>query len=363
MAMAGDDGVATITVTPGKTGTVGSGNTGTAGGSVTSSAAGQARLPNVGTAYNKTNFTFTEKKLNFEIILGTGDFGQGTGQSVLLEGHQADIQIQKMAQGWGDALTGRIFGVPFNIMNALCTLGKTRLTMRQNFIRVYAGDDESGMTMVFSGVLTTANVNFASAPEVSLDINALTNALLNVRPHIPVQWSGGVDVVTILASFASFAALTFENSGVQGIMLRDVYLWGSWHDQVREVCEMANIDWYLDGITLAIWPKWGRRNGEVVLVDKDHGLVGYPGFGDASISFVMLYSPNMIFGRMVNLQSVLPAACGLWYVRSLNYALTARVADGPWFITVEAFRWNDEGQDTTQLPDGTQVTTPQYGAS
>jgi hypothetical protein len=76
--------------------------------------------------------------------------------------------------------------------------------------------------------------------------------------------------------------------------------------------EAGGISWnHGDLGILAIWPKFGSRGGAIPLIAPPPlgGMVAYPTYSALGIDVQTLYTPSIGFGRQVQVQSSLQAAC------------------------------------------------------
>ncbi len=69
-----------------------------------------------------------------------------------------------------------IFGLPLDMMNQLSVVGTQINAIAKNSITVEAGDDESGMHLVFAGNIINAFVDANNMPNVCLRVSASPGA-------------------------------------------------------------------------------------------------------------------------------------------------------------------------------------------
>jgi hypothetical protein len=152
----------------------------------------------------------------------------------------------------------------------------------------------------------------------------------------PISFKGSVDAALVLSGIASQMGYSFENSGVTG-SLSNPYYPGTPKEQLSKVCRDVHCQSDVDDgkKVIAVWPKGKARDGEIVLVSKDTGLVGYPAFSQAGIQFRTLFNPSIVFGRHIRMESQLGPANGRWKVNALAHRLESNVPGGQWFTDVE----------------------------
>lgn len=289
--------------------------------------------------------SFVERKITVAITLGSGDFGGGKGNTVTLEGYWVHANITKGGAPTWDAAEIRIWGPSASLMNQLTRLGKPLAYPRNNTVTVTAGDDQSGMSQVFSGIILTAYGDFDGAPDVNLFLSCFSNAVTAAKPIQPISFPGSADIAVIANQIASSMGLSFINDGVSG-QLSNQYLAGSAIQQLNKLAAAGNFNYVTNGgsagQSLEIWPKGKSRGAQGPLISgKDGTLVGYPKYSDAGVILQALYQPGMGLGSAFTLESEsVPSADGTWFVLHLNYELECLNPRGsnPWFMNIEAQR-------------------------
>ena len=144
-----------------------------------------------------------------------------------------------------------------------------------------------------------------------------------------------------MGNIAKEMGLSLENSGVPA-QLTNAYFPGSLDDQRKACAEAANIYATIDHVrgVLAIWPKNGYRNAEIVTIGPTTGLVGYPTFTYQGVRFTCLWNPNVVFGRRIQIVSSLAPANGIWVPANIMTELVTEVDNGPGVMSIEAYSRN-----------------------
>lgn len=272
-------------------------------------------------------------KLRFR--LAQGDFGAGGQDTVEIEGLRCSANIMYSGINYAQADV-QIWGMPFELMSKLTVLNKTRFEEQQyNELIIEAGDD-GGTSACFSGGIIEAWIDGRQAPDVVFHVSAYTGlfALSQIIP--PTSYKGSVDAAFVISGIASQIGYAFENSGVSA-RLTDPYKPGTPKAQIESVCGDVDCAWMIDDVAkvVAIWPKDRARDGDVLKVNPESGLIGYPSFTQAGIQFATLYSPNLAFGRMIEMESQFAGANGQWRVFGVAHRLESNVPGGSWFTDVE----------------------------
>jgi len=283
--------------------------------------------------------SFIERLLSFEIALGKGNFGESGASTVTLSGYRAVVTIVKQGLGAFGQAEIRIFGLDFNIMNQISTLGSSYLqaTQRRNQVVINAGDAVNGMAQVFSGTIVMARADFTAAPDASFVILAQTGLYFAMKPVSPLSFSGSVNVATIMSNIAAQMGIGFENNGVS-VILNNPYLPGTAYQQAAAAARAANINWTIDAETgpLAIWNKGQSRGGKIPLYTPETGMIGYPSYTQNGITVRAIYTPgnDPLMGGQVQVQSSLQPATGNWIVYAATYELASQMPGGDWSMTL-----------------------------
>lgn len=269
--------------------------------------------------------------------LQSGNFA-GTGSNTLtVTGLKTWFTMSQVGGVSRDAVHLVVFGLTQSQMNQLSTYGMPPDQNFNNEVTVQAGDAVSGMATVFQGTITSADANYGP-PEASLVVRAYLGQYISVAPAASLSYRGTADAATIMGNIAQKMGLTLENSGVN-VKLSNPYFSGSLFDQAKSCARAGNFYAVLDGKNnvLAIWPKGQNRNGSVLTISPQSGLVGYPEFTLKGVVFTAVWNPNIIFGRAVKLISSLQAATGMWVPMQIDTNLQSETPDGAWFMQITAY--------------------------
>lgn len=150
------------------------------------------------------NTSFTKKLLEAHITLAEGGFntatGQGANTKIIRLG--MDVDIQKPGGKEKNKAKVKIFNMPLADMETLTTLAFKPLQASKNRIAVYAGDEEHGMSLAFSGDIVSAVPNFNAAPDPSFDVECITGYVASITPVPPLTAQGAQDVATLMQGLA-----------------------------------------------------------------------------------------------------------------------------------------------------------------
>jgi len=281
-----------------------------------------------------------KRKIDVTITLGTGSFGEdpaGSANTVTLTGLKVAASISKGSLPTLDRANIRVWGMSLSLLNQLTRLGKPLAAIRDNTIRLSAGDDVSGMSQVFTGTIYSAYADFENMPNVALTVSALNGLVDLTKPVAPASFPQGGDVATICAQIAAAMGKPFVNHGVT-VRLGPSYFPGTSIDQLRKVCRDANIfaltNGGPNGDAVEIWPKGSARGGLIPVISPETGLVKYPRFSDQGVAVTTLYNPGLSFNGQFELRSSVTPANKVWTIYDLTYELESETPGGKWFCNI-----------------------------
>lgn len=284
--------------------------------------------------------SFLERKIDLTFKLASGSFDETGTSENSVTGLRVTTKLLKAGGPSMGTAQIEVYGMTMSFMNKLSTLGMRLSNVPRNTVTVSAGDDTSGMGVVFIGTITYAWIDFAASPEVPFRIDAHTLGAEAVIQAKPSSFKGSTDVATVLSGLAQQMGLQFENNGVTS-KLSNTYLAGSARSQALAVVQHAGISWNGgDNGILAIWPKnKSRTGGQIPRVAADTGLQGYPSFTANGIHLTTLFNPSIQFGSMIQVETDprLASANGTWAVYELTHDLEAQVINGRWHSDLSAY--------------------------
>lgn len=279
---------------------------------------------------------FAKRFINLKFQLGEGGFGGGA-DTVELKGYRCSLDISRAGGIQLAEANIRIFGLPLETMNKLTVLQVYAYAQtRKNTVTVSASDELNGEGVCFEGTIREAWADASSPPDVVFAITAFANLHDAGKTPSPTSYSGSVDVATVISGLANQMGYGFENSGVSA-KIDSPYLPGTFKEQLRRVAQAADINLYVDDVqrSVAIWPRGQARDGQMIKISRDTGMVSYPSFTQYGLQVTTLYNPSLNFGRKVQIESDLTAATGTWVIASVAHNLEADVPGGVWFTTVD----------------------------
>lgn len=278
--------------------------------------------------------SFTKKKINVQFTLANGSFGSGKNNTATITGLRVLANI--VVTGGETQATAElaIYGLPLDMMNQLSVVGTQISASYKNSITVEAGDDESGMHLVFAGNIINAFVDANNMPQVCFRVSAAPGMYYAMKPVPPLSIKGSADAAGMMQKIAGQMGLGFENAGVTA-KLANPYFGGTLLTQAKAIARHAGFDMFIDKNTMAIVPPKKSRSGGAVLVSPETGMVGYPQFNQAAIIVTALYSPEYKIGGEIKVESALTAANATWKIFYMEHHLESEVPKGQWFTVMK----------------------------
>jgi hypothetical protein len=292
---------------------------------------------------------YIQRRIDLIFEIGRGKNGEDGTELITIRGLRVSAQIEKLSAivGGSGACQVAVYGLPFELINALSSMGEQIPLVRKNKITVLAGDQNS-VAEVFSGDIVEAWADFNAMPDVAMTISAMPGLLAAVKPVDALSVDGTVDAVLLMRQLADRMGYQFENSGVPATMLDHPYYPGTAMDQAGAIAVAAHINWTIDHDTLAIWPINGfRPGGDIPLISRETGMIGYPSYARNGIKVRSAFNPAIKFGGKMKIDCEIHGATGEWIIFMMSHDLMSEAPDGPWFTDLEGYRL---GQVSAGIP-------------
>ena len=259
---------------------------------------------------------------------------QDGGESVNLDGLRSTAIISNLGTV-AAMLQLKVYGMTLAQMNAYSSIGASLVASDALTITVNAGNENEALAQVFKGTIRASYIDLGSMPDVSFSCSANTGFLNKGSPASPTQSNGIKTAQGMIASLAALAGLAVDDSTTKPINLSNQYLYGSLIDQITQVARIAAIPIDIANGKVALWDNMGNRSGELIELNPQNGLIGYPSYWEAGFNVKSEFNPDLTAGRQVNLTSGLTKANGVHSIINVIHEISTLSPDGAWFSTAK----------------------------
>ena len=280
------------------------------------------------------------------MAMAEGVFENGANQ-ITVEGLPTIVDIQKQGGDERPSCEVTISNLNIDIVEKLTTLSFRPLQRFKNQITINAGDVGKQLQTIFIGDFETAYGDFQNVPTMNLIVKAISAQHGALTPSPAIAIDGTQRVEHLMEQWAREAGCTLENNGVNASVSNTVYT-GSPVEKAKTLAREVGIELIIDDNKFIIMPKGKAVEGNAILVDKDHGLLGYPAFSNEGIEFRSIFNENFRIGGLVQVKSIVPRASGIWKIVKISTKLEAYVPNGgDWTSTISA-TWVQEESNAEQ---------------
>lgn len=283
--------------------------------------------------------SFQRRRLRLTFQLVTGSFNKdGQPDTVVLEDFRCRVEITAPG-GYEFAMChARIFGIDKETMDRLTIINFMNVEVMRNALTIEATDNEGQFVKIFVGDIIQGTPDYNAAPDVPFVVEARSGLVSSLAPSTASSFPGVRKVSDIIETLADEVGLDIDDNGVT-TTLTDQYLYGTAIQKIQRIALNANIQyWYLpeEGV-LAIAPMGVARDKyPTVKYSVSTGLVKWPIKIKVGIEFTALFSPQVMHGCRITMESSVPVCNGDWYIVSMTHHLDSEMPGGAWFTNFTA---------------------------
>lgn len=279
------------------------------------------------------NTSFIRRKMQVHLTLRAGTFADGSNSKII-----SDLAMSASVEKLGPPDFGKcsvsIKGMALDDAQQLTTLAFNPLNAytARNYVNIFAGDDLSGFSQIFAGTITSAGAEFADGqPGVNFKLEGQIGFMGSVTPASPNAINGTQPAASFIEKQALAAGMTFENQGVSATLSNCIFN-GSAIQQARQAANMVDAELITDDDKMILLPRNGVRDkGQMFLINKDSGLLGYPKITQSGVEIKTIFNPAYRFAQCFELQSIVPKTSGIWRIVKLTHKISANdPKDGSW---------------------------------
>lgn len=296
--------------------------------------------------------SLVKRKITVTFSIASSGLGpNGDADTVTLTGLRCSCQIQNAGMETGSIMALRIEGMTLDDMNRLSQVEYRPAIITRNTVTVQAGDDENGMSEIFSGGISGAFVDFSGAPNVAFQVQAIASLIPSNMTIDGTSFKGAVQADTIFQAIADKAGLDYRGYGIKDV-LTDPAFNGSPAQQIDACARAIKARYIISLNTLMVWPKdFVPDTSNVQSISADNGLIGYPGYSAYGVTLDTIFNPKLTFYQPISIASqYLPAAWvndngqlpgyapsnGIWVIYNISHQIQSETPDGLWMTTILA---------------------------
>lgn len=286
--------------------------------------------------------SYTEKLLRVTFVLSNNAVFVDSKNTLTLAGLRVLVKMKGSGLPTFPELDMSIFGMAPSDMNALAALTFQTTGVNRNTVTVEANSG-NGYSVVFTGQIISAVIDYAGVPEVALVVSGRMLGYESINPANATSFTGATDVAQIVQGLAARMGYAFSNNGVT-TQLSSPYLPGTLGDQLKAVCQAANVTCILENNLITITPNGVPLKVTKFILTPANGLTGYPQIDSRGyIQVRSLYNPAFRFGGPLTIQGSdvvidpnAPAtlhtrADGDWVIGTIAHTLESKRFGGAWF--------------------------------
>ena len=271
---------------------------------------------------------FSVKTVRITIQLRKGEFDNG-GNTVIIEGLPVSVTVTKQGGEAKNKASVTVDNLKLETATQLTTLAFKRLETYNNVIQIDAGSQGAELSTIFIGEITSA-VPVMGDDKLSLKIEALAGYYPALIPSTPTSVQENTTVEKLMKQFADEAGYNFENKGITASIANSVFI-GSPIEKAKTLARQADVDLLIDDNKFTIQPFEAPKDGQIPLLSKNTGLIGYPSFSNEGINCKCVFNDKLKVGSYFKLESVLPHASGEWQITKVEHRLEAYTPNsGTW---------------------------------
>lgn len=276
---------------------------------------------------------FSIKTIRVTAQLQKGQFS-GSGNTVIIENVPITVDITKQGGEDKNKATITIENLKLETVKQLTILSFKRLETYNNVVQIEAGNKDTDLSIVFIGEVTSSMPEISDNGTLSLKMEVMAGYYPALIPSKPVSVQGVTTIDNLMSQFAKEAGYSYENKNITGSVSNCVFI-GSPIAKARTLARQTNIDLLIDDNKFTIQTFNAPKDGQIPLISKNTGMIGYPSFSSDGIDVKCEFNNNLRVGGYFKLESILPFATGEWQIVKLTHRLEAYLPNsGTWETTI-----------------------------
>lgn len=259
--------------------------------------------------------------------------------------HRMSIQVSQGGNQFGNAKVS-IFGVNLEAMNKIARLWLEVLSPSNTDTLTIDVWDGSNFVPFFAGVITWSAVNAATAPHVSLEIEANSAMIAMNTVASPYAQDEPVALQDALANILEPTGLVVEFAeSVQSLQIQKARLSGTPMDQAAALLGyFPELTWYINLQRFLVRPVNAPLGGEPIPVNKYTGMISYPTYSTSGITLSMLFDARVRPGLALDVTTAFDFVNRTkWVAAVLQHTIQPNTPGGQWITQVAAQSYGSKG--------------------
>lgn len=297
--------------------------------------------------------SFVKRKISVTFTVASSGLGNADSDAdiITVTGRRCACLIQSAGMETGSIMNLRIEGMSLDVMNRISQVQYRQAIVTRNTVSVSAGDENVGMSEIFSGGITGAFVDFSGAPNVAFEVQAQANLATTAVPIDATSFKGPVKADDVFRAIAGKASLAYKGYGLTEILTDPVYP-GPAAQQIDACARAIRAVYQIGADKLTVWANgYVPNSDDLEHISASRGLIGYPAYNPYGVTFDCLFNPRLSFWQQISIDSqYLPAAWlnqngqlpgfapsnGIWTIYNIVHSIQSETPDGMWKTTVLA---------------------------
>lgn len=279
--------------------------------------------------------SFSQKKIEIHIVLANGTFSNGSNTKII-RNLPCRVQVQCAGLPMKDQASVLIYGLKKEDLDALTWLVWNPLSVNRNQIGIYAGDENDiNPPLVFAGEIQSSVPEYNTAPDISLNITAITGYYSGMLAMSPYSFKGSIPIASILEELAGKIGYSFVNNGnLQEV--KNPYLKGTPIQQIIELQRNTGANIQIKGEQIILNSNSGNNSLFKTVISPQNGMVEYPTPTPQGFRVQTLFLPTVNVADIIQIEnSVVSKANGNWSVIGITHNLGCMMDNAPWFTELD----------------------------
>lgn len=259
--------------------------------------------------------------------------------------HRMSIQVSQGGNQFGNAKVS-IYGVNLEAMNKIARLWLEVLSPSNTDTLKIDVWDGANFVPFFAGVITWSAVNAATAPHVSLEIEANSAMIAMNTVATPYAQDEPVALQDALAQILEPTGLVVEFAeSVQSLQIQKARLSGTPMDQAATLLGyFPELTWYINLQRFLVRPVNAPLGGEPIPVNKYTGMISYPTYSTSGITLSMLFDARIRPGLALDVTTTFDFVNRTkWVAAVLQHTIQPNTPGGQWITQVAAQSYGSKG--------------------